>query len=1064
MSDSLQLLVDTLVTTTATMQQSAADGAIRTAYAQVKLLLERTYPSVDLSRIEAKPDSQPRRASLVEDLAEANAANDAELWRAMTALLTALHQSEVAVQSALKIGVDLARIRAAALKLVDIAGEDIGTRVRDSEIRGAIEIQGVDAGQKPRQRRKQATPTRHQLIGNTAQEIHIGDKNTYLHDPATLDLNELEQHYLQGLYAECNELPLASDGPPDATQRRKPRLQHIYVDLNTDKPATPTQVRIRLQAAGIKLAPLQKRLFALVKERGESFLVEPPAQPAQMRRMGGPGAEGKLTQLDPDYAVRTLMRLVNPGAEEIAQALQLEPAQLQAALAPLSALEAITTQPQLVFLGDPGGGKSTLTRRLAGLLAAVAQADLDAEATDWLKQLEDHLGRWLLPVRIVLSRWAAHLPDATPGVADDLIDECLRLLGQTAKLPGERQKEHFTARLTAPKPTVLLLLDGLDEVADEQKRPRLLAAVRHFCARYAAVPLIVTCRIRPWQAWEKAGQALPLPTFTLAPLTQAGIARFVERWHAELVRMEIYPPPAAVLAQTRLQQALADPTRSELREMAGTPLLLTMMARVNYSKGLPNSRAALYEEYVRQLLWEWERQKLDDRGQPTSLQLLLQQDGVSATSLERALAQLAYQVHAQHAHRDTVDIARSQVRDALERIHPGAEAAKAAWAVQVLRLLDDRSGLLYSVDDQTYQFSHRTLQEYLAARWLATGDFLSKFKAKIDQEPWREAVFLALGFQVAVQSEYDNALSVIYELLPEAPATDAEWRRVLLLGEAYVRLLGTQRAGEAEQQRRARDVMRDLPVRLTAAMQQRALPARQRLEAGLLLADLEIDPPGLDDFVTADDWAFKIARYPVTNKQYRRFVEAGGYTDKRWWQDEAGRKYKNEYDWREPRYWDDARFNHATQPVVGVSWYEACAYCAWLTEALRNNGQISKQAVVRLPTQTEWEQAARSHDNRDYAWGQKFDAANANTKESALGQTTPVYMYPDGATPEGVWDLSGNIWEWTTDIDKDGLVYFKGGSRWDKGEDISSSARYRFNPDDWYYGFGFRCVVVPISR
>jgi len=149
---------------------------------------------------------------------------------------------------------------------------------------------------------------------------------------------------------------------------------------------------------------------------------------------------------------------------------------------------------------------------------------------------------------------------------------------------------------------------------------------------------------------------------------------------------------------------------------------------------------------------------------------------------------------------------------------------------------------------------------------------------------------------------------------------------------------------------------------------------------------------------------------------------------------------------------------------VGVSWYEACAYCAWLTEALRNNGQISKQAVVRLPTQTEWEQAARSHDGHDYAWGQAFDAANANTKESALGQTTPVYMYPDGATPEGVYDLSGNVWEWTNDVDTAGSVYFKGGSWWDKGEDISSSARYRNPPSFRFISIGFRCVVVPISR
>ena len=114
----------------------------------------------------------------------------------------------------------------------------------------------------------------------------------------------------------------------------------------------------------------------------------------------------------------------------------------------------------------------------------------------------------------------------------------------------------------------------------------------------------------------------------LAPLSDESIESFLLRWYDELAWAGIYDQTADQ-TRHRLQEAISDTTRSELHEMAGTPLLLTMMARVNYKKGLPDSRATLYEDYVEQLLWEWERRKQDDQGQPTALDILLKQAGVN---------------------------------------------------------------------------------------------------------------------------------------------------------------------------------------------------------------------------------------------------------------------------------------------------------------------------------------------------------------------------------------------------------------------------------------------------
>jgi len=730
----------------------------------------------------------------------------------------------------------------------------------------------------------------------------------------------------------------------------------------------------------------------------------------------------------------------------------------------LTTLEAIRKNNQLVILGDPGGGKSTLTRRLAGVLASDCRNDLDKTEAQWLAKLDAVFRRRLLPVRVVMSRWAVNLRGNATGCAADLISECLRIQQQTANISGQSQEEHFTARLTGDEPTALILLDGLDEVSDPERRAKLLVAVKDFCQSFKNVPLIITCRIRPYESWTQNGEALPLPVFTLAGLSRDAVTSFIDRWHEELLWAGRYQPTASETAKSRLLDAINDKHRQELQEMAKTPLLLTMMARVNYKKGLPNNRAMLYEEYVDQLLWEWERTKLDDQGEPTSLESLLNKAGVPRGSLEKALDRLAYEFHDPVNHNDTVDIPKHAVRDEIEFIHSTEDekaAERAAWAVNVLRIMDDRSGLLYSKDHETYHFSHRTFQEYLAARQIATGEFITKFEERIDIEAWREALFLALGYQIAVRSEYDNALAVFDELIPTDPNTPEDWRRVILLGDAYIHLFGPRLASQTERKNLAERVLKTIPSLLTQTMQNPTVPPKQRLEAGKLLADLEIDPPDLDVFIAISDHSFRIAKYPVTNRQFGHFIDAGGYQNDKYWTDERGRADRDENNWTEPHYWNNKRFNWSNQPIVGVAWDEANAYCAWLTNSLKQSGEIGENEVVRLPTQDEWMAAAGADL---YPWeANDFDGANANTKESNLGQTTPVHMYKTGKTKDGVWDLSGNVWEWSQDLIWNGWPCLRGGSWRDNASRAKSSASDWHDPDARSYDLGFRVLVVPVS-
>ncbi|MCA0456405.1 MAG: SUMF1/EgtB/PvdO family nonheme iron enzyme [Chloroflexi bacterium] len=152
--------------------------------------------------------------------------------------------------------------------------------------------------------------------------------------------------------------------------------------------------------------------------------------------------------------------------------------------------------------------------------------------------------------------------------------------------------------------------------------------------------------------------------------------------------------------------------------------------------------------------------------------------------------------------------------------------------------------------------------------------------------------------------------------------------------------------------------------------------------------------------------AFQIGKYPITNAQFAKFVEAKGYEQEKWWTAD-GWEMRQENEWSEPRYWWDDKWNKPNYPVVGVSWYESVAFCQWLGETSGEN--------IMLPTEDQWQRAAQGDDGRDYPWGKQGDASrcNNNVYGKGIGKTTPVRQYEGkGDSPFGVVDMSGNVWEW----------------------------------------------------
>jgi formylglycine-generating enzyme required for sulfatase activity len=222
---------------------------------------------------------------------------------------------------------------------------------------------------------------------------------------------------------------------------------------------------------------------------------------------------------------------------------------------------------------------------------------------------------------------------------------------------------------------------------------------------------------------------------------------------------------------------------------------------------------------------------------------------------------------------------------------------------------------------------------------------------------------------------------------------------------------------------------------------------------------------------------FQMARYPVTNAQFQCFVDAGGYDEERYWT-EAGWAWRQgeseQFVWvyHGPKRWEYGLFppEGANLPVVYITWHEALAYTRWLAEVT--------DKPYRLPTEAEWEKAARGDkDRREYPWGDKFDPekANLNIGDEKIGGTSPVGIYPGGASPYGIMDLSGNVWEWCSslyqdypyepddgreDLEAEGIRVLRGGS-WVSGVERSArgSSRYVVRPSLFYDDFGFRILV-----
>ncbi len=764
-----------------------------------------------------------------------------------------------------------------------------------------------------------------------------------------------------------------------------------------------------------------------------------------------------------------------------------------------TAEQLLTRHSALAIRGTPGSGKTTLMRHLALVFA-------DGRAESELNWRGDPL----LPIYVPLRNFGIFLKQRESGIIGpkffrEFIEDYFE--NQDLELPPE----FFLRRLKEGR--CLLLLDGLDEV-EPARRAAVAQQVAAFIdhADYRRNFFILTSRPK---GYDQVATLLEkrLTVCDVLPLSDSEMERLIRNLCA------VVEESPSNVAERADELCTAVARHEKIRDLARTPLFLSVivLARLYRQAALPQRRVDVYAQCMDLMLGLWEMRKSVETGVAESEALAREggTGGVYPEDIEEAvgikqkiLTALAYWLHQDRL----AFIPRDQVLEWLARYYldeedqvVGKPDAAKERARDFLRSAHERSGIFVESDPDTYKFSHHGFQEFLAASAIVgkpnAADLLLPI---LTDDWWREVVLLAAAHP---KMGVDNGTFLLQRILEQAAplASPDAWLSNLLVAGACLVDMGKDRVGGAMRRR--------IITALQTTMQSPTHAPKDRAAAGETLDALGWLPDDLDDWIEIPEGettfgnkrirvpAFYIAKYPVTCAQYEKFIADGGYEKEPYWQNQRGVDDKtgkekplgNEaWGWlqqaggakRRPWRWDDPRFHRAGYPVIGVTWYEASAYCAWLTEKLQGSEGAEVQRNIQppisnlqsptsnfqvgLPSELEWVRAAGGEENERYPWDKpvphviatlsqskgkqspndseiasarnarlamteaqqkEIVLARANVEESEIGGTTPVAMYPDGASePFKVWDMGGNVWEWTSTMNKDGWQFSRGGS------------------------------------
>lgn len=688
---------------------------------------------------------------------------------------------------------------------------------------------------------------------------------------------------------------------------------------------------------------------------------------------------------------------------------------------PLDFRKLLMGKRQVVVLGGPGMGKTTLLRYIALALTGGPEAMANRLGMEIAKD------RVWFPLLFPISAYARALRKTPDCPVVDYLPLYFRGRSQGGLKPL------FDYELE--RGNCLVLLDGLDEIISTPERWGVVEHIRDFIVRYPKNRFIVTSRPA---SYDQTPLTEDFAVITIAPFAKDDIRTFVHRWFKVFHK---YGFDRGTMSPDELLKAIF--SNPGVFDLARTPLLLAIMILLYYYRGarFPHRRVDLYSQCIEALVetWNWARSRAGRPVLPEELQF----DRRYVASI---LGPIALWMHGQEPG-STVSHFELERRIAswMQELEGSSEIRALEQANTFIEVMSQQSGLLVKRGSEAergseeYGFPHQTFEEFLAAEYIAWQQNANDLVCERMSNPhWREVIRLTSGLLRGARLE--GLLTAMLKTVENSP-DEAKGNQFILVGECLrdagrgtvrVAIRNSVLAGlktticasqeSFEHRRDAGCVLGDLgDPRLEEIVE---IPAGE-LAIGLSEEDVEAivrqasDRPDLRRMlalaasrkkVKID--AFAIDRYPVTNWQYKQFMDARGHKKEVYWSNEGWR-------WRDdvnpkPAYWDDDELGirKPNHPVVGISWYEAEAFCCWRSAHMTE--KTGKEHLYRLPTEAEWEWAARGNDGRWWPWGMEWEEDHANADRS-LYTTTPVGIYPLGASPFGVMDMAGNVLEWTLD-------------------------------------------------
>jgi formylglycine-generating enzyme required for sulfatase activity len=802
-------------------------------------------------------------------------------------------------------------------------------------------------------------------------------------------------------------------------------LDHVYTPLNTDLSLSIDVHEHRIQRWWLALQT-EGAAGASESSLNEAALVDQSSVDTLARVVQGLIDQGIDSEYD-DASSRPLI-LAPPWYDGV-----------KAHFWPVSATDAASVYRRLIVVGPPGSGKSTFARYLSLCMVDLALkskiADQQAQAMlSWTHGA-------LLPVYVELRRlFSTNELGRGPGVTEEAFWSYVR-----SSLPGDDDANVAPAvRRQLLDGRGLVILDGLDEVpvapGEENLRARraqIRDLTEELATVYPSVRILLTCRDYAYRDWALPGFA----SVRLSPLSLRQSSRMIGR----LSRQRGVSPAQAEEDATTLLKAL-EQVPSALKDY---PLFLALMTALFWQGGqrrLPGKRAALYGESIALLLNRWTRSDLDDDS-------LIDQLGCSLDALQDRLEKIAYETHltASASDRSETEIDFRTLVTELFRMGEGVQAHK------VLAFLTQQAGVIIAREPEIFQFAHRGFQEYLAARFLhrSFAAFLDRTRGDeefttvrnhIESSPllWREPCLL-LGEIICLGRRPGDVWHLIDSLLAGAQGQN-DSRRGAWSTWLAARIVSDNQLNGAAAGLAVRTIVEHLREKLVDALTAPELGTHERVDVATTLG-LIGDPrkgvgvtDGTPDIVWCDvpsgeftlgtliaqsdaiatrPWArgwkfgrempastifvpaFRISMYPITQAQFRAFVDApDGYQDDQWWLP-FGLVWRNKAPAPGRAEWGVL----PNLPQTNISWYEATAFCNWLGHRLR--------LPVRLPTEAEWERAAKWPSDNVFPWGDEFDGRMCNSSSAGFNRPIPVGCLDWETTkPPSPRDLCGNVWEW----------------------------------------------------